>query len=132
MEIPKGVINPFSDAFLPTWELWKLYKKESFNFKYKGVISEQMALKQLVDLSEGDEEKAIKIIEQSIRRQWQGLFPLHETTTPNGKSGTKKQSGSTTSKQSAGQSLRDQVRAEVNKRYGGGEEAGGESHLKAV
>src|ERR1700742_4666597 len=94
--IPKNVINPFSEAFLPEWEIWKLYKEEAFGFKYKGVISEQMALKHLVDLSEGDEEKAIKIIQQSCRRQWQEFFPLKETTHGTKQSVTKSATGAKT------------------------------------
>jgi hypothetical protein len=130
--IPKNVINPFSDAFSPTWELWKEYKWESHRFKYKGVISEQVALKQLVVLSGGEEEKATKIIFQSIRREWQGLFPLHETTTPDGKSRSKKQSGASVGSKGGAQSLRSEVLAELAKRNGGGKQEGGESHLKAV
>lgn len=121
-EIPNGVINPFSEAFLGTWSLWKLYKEESFKFKYKGVISEQMALKQLVELSDGIEEKAVKIIEQSIRRQWQGFFPLKETT-----HGTRQKSNSDVK-----DDLRSRVQAAFNKRYGSGGQEGDEPHLKAV
>ena len=80
------LIVPFSEAFKETWDIWKQYKWASHNFKYKSVFSEQAALEQLVTLSCGEEEKAVKIIKQSLRREWQGLFPLHETTTGNGKS----------------------------------------------
>ena len=122
---PRMFINPFSDDFLKTWDLWKEYKWESFNFKYKGVISEQASINHLVSLSEGEEEKAVKIVHQSLRRQWQGFFPLHETTTPNGKS---KQS---TSK--AGEtSLRDQSAAEFTRRNADGKQPPGGSNLKAV
>lgn len=109
-DIPKSIVNPFSDAFIPEWELWKLYKEEAFNFKYKGVISEQMALKHLVDLSDGDEEKAIKIIQQSCRRQWQGFFPLKETTHGTKQSVTKTAGGAKTI------NLRDRVSAALKKR----------------
>jgi hypothetical protein len=122
--LPSAVINPFSDKFLDEWELWKLYKKESFDFSYKGVISEQMAIKHLVDLSDGEEEKAIKIIHQSCRRQWQGFFPLKETT-----HGTK-QSNPKTAKPTG--SLRERVQQAVNKKFGGGKDTGSEPHLKAV
>lgn len=124
-DIPKNVINPFSDDFLPEWEIWKLYKEEAFDFKYKGVISEQMALKHLVELSEGDEQKAIKIIQQSCRRQWQGFFPLKETT-----HGTKQ----TNPKTGAGKiiPLRDRVQTAFKGRYGGGEQPTSEPDSKAV
>jgi hypothetical protein len=92
----RQVINPFSEDFMKTWEIWKDYKKEAFDFSYKGVISEQLALKHLVDLSDGEEEKAVKIIEQSCRRQWQGFFPLKETT-----HGTKQSNPKTTKQQTS-------------------------------
>lgn len=132
--IPKNVINPFSDAFIETWQLWKDYKWESHKWQYKGVISEQVALKQLVDLSEGDEQKAQKIIYQSIRRGWQGLFPLHETTSPNGKSSTKKQPASKTGNGAAAtkEERISDVQSEITKRYSRGQAGDGESHLKAV
>ncbi len=125
MTIPKNVINPFSEAFEKSWELWKQYKLESFKFKYKGVISEQMALKHLVDLSDGDEQKAVKIIEQSIRREWQGFFPLKETTHGTKQSTSKKEPDPTGS-------LRERVIKAANNRYGGGENSGSGDHLKAV
>lgn len=40
-----GIINPFSDQFLETWQIWKDFRSEYDKFKYKGVYSEQMALK---------------------------------------------------------------------------------------
>lgn len=70
------VTNPFSEKFSPMWELWKEYKQEAFGFKYKSYISEQMALKKLVQLSLGNEDTAIAIIEQSIADQWEGLYAL--------------------------------------------------------
>ena len=123
------LIIPFSEAFRETWEIWKQYKWASHKFKYKSVFSEQAALEQLVTLSKGEEETAVKIIKQSMRREWQGLFPLHETTT-----GDKKQSKNG-KKQSAASTTEERVnnvQAELNKRYGGGKEGNGESHLKAV
>jgi len=73
-ELPKNVINPFSDEFLKEWDLWKQYKMEEFKFKYKGVISEQAALMQLATLSEGKEDVAVLIIRQSMSNGWKGLF----------------------------------------------------------
>lgn len=85
-ELPKNVINPFSDQFLETWDIWKAYKMEEFKFKYKGVHSEQAALMQLQTLSGGDEDKAVKIIFQSMAAGWKGLFMLNENDNKNGKS----------------------------------------------
>lgn len=119
--------NPFSADFLYMWGVWKDYKLASHGFKYKSVFSEQAAIEQLWTLSGGDEEKAVKIIKQSMRREWQGLFPLHETTSENGKS---KQSS--TKKPTDTRTLREQAADEFNRRYGNGEQPGDGSHLKAV
>lgn len=129
--MPNELIMPFSPDFTLTWQLWKEYKKEAFNFVYKGVYSEQMTLKQLVELSDGDEQKATKIVEQSIRRQWQGLFPLHETTKSNG-ARTKKQPSSPKTETASSSTLRERVQAAVNNRYGNGQQNGDEPYLKAV
>lgn len=41
--------------------------------------AKEIAIKKLEDLSGGDNDKAIKILEQSIMNSWQGLFPLKDT-----------------------------------------------------
>ncbi len=69
-------VNPFSDAFLPIWELWKEYKLLTFRFKYATPMSEQAAVNELVELSDGDEATAEKVIRQSMSNQWRGLFKL--------------------------------------------------------
>lgn len=123
-----GVINPFSEKFVETWEIWKQYKWENHKFKYKGTISEQMALKQLVSLSDGEEEKAVAIVEQSIRMEWQGLFPLKQTRHSNEHRDSKKRD----EKQSRSDSDEARVTDEFNKRYGNWEQTSDGSHLKAV
>lgn len=131
MIIPQNVINPFSDKFLQTWQLWKHWRKtEHDNFEYKGVISEQMALKNLAELADGDEQKAIKIVEQSIDRGWSGFYKVKNIAS----NGTKKQPTSRKAKEQtgSGSTLRDRVQAEVTKRYGSGEQSGDEPYLKAV
>jgi hypothetical protein len=126
MNLPKNVINPFSEKFLETWELWKEWRKEFDKFKYKGIISEQMALKTLVELSDGQEEKAVKIIEQSIGRGWTGFYKVKNLAT-NGKS---KKSTSNDNEESG--SLTEQAINEFNRRNGIGGQQGDNSHLKAV
>lgn len=71
------VVNPFTDAFEEKWNMWLYYKKECHRFEYKSAISEQAALNQLVDLSEGDEEHAARILNQSMANNWKGLFKVH-------------------------------------------------------
>ena len=121
-----GVVNPFTDEFLPTWQLWKDFRKEEHNFSYKGCISEQMALKRLVEVSDGDEQKAGRIIEQSISRGWMDFYALKQPSN-NGKG----KSNSKAAKQST-DSIESRVMSEINKRYGGGQDAGSEPYLKAV
>lgn len=73
----KEIKFPFdSSEFKKYWDLWVEFKKEQFNFTYKSNISIQASLNELVKLSNGQEQIAIKIIEQSIAKGWQGLFQL--------------------------------------------------------
>ena len=69
-------VNPFSEKFIPAWQLWKDFKKEAFRFEYLSSFSEQGAVNYLVDISDGDEEVAIKIINQSIKNQWKDFYSL--------------------------------------------------------
>ena len=71
------VILPFeSEDFIKYWTYWKDFKNKQFNFKFKTIQSEQSALNDLVKLSDGYEDMAIKIIEQSMAKGWKGLFKL--------------------------------------------------------
>ena len=74
--IPDGIINPFSENFLSTWELWKKFRWEEHKFKYKGCTSEQVKLMQLAELADRDEQTAIQIVMQSIGNGWSGLYKL--------------------------------------------------------
>lgn len=123
-KIPNGIVNPFSEMFSPTWDLWKMYRKQEHSFAYKGVISEQMALKRLVEVSEGDEQKAVRIVEQSISRGWMDFYQLKQPSI-NGKSSSK-------SAKPTVDNLTDRVQSEIDKRYGSGAEPGSEPYLKAV
>lgn len=77
-ETPKessSVVFPFeSEAFFSAWELWKTYKKEQFKFKYRSIISEQAALKDLAEISNNNENEAIKYINHAIAKGWRGIF----------------------------------------------------------
>lgn len=120
--------NPFSEAFMPTWELWKDFRKEEHNFQYKGVISEQMAINRLVEVSEGDEAKAVRIVNQSISRGWMDFYQLKQPSL-NGKSATKQSTG----KEKDGQpSLRDQSAAEFSRRNAERGHTADGTNLKAV
>ena len=72
-----SIIYPFdSTNFFQIWDMWKEVKRKEHNFKYKSEISEQAALRKLARLSNGNEEIAIAIINQSIEEGWKGFFKL--------------------------------------------------------
>ena len=76
-----SVINlPFnSKRFSNAWSLWKEYKKKDFRFSFKSAISESSALSKLHKMSEGNEESALLIIEQSVANGWKGFFELSKS-----------------------------------------------------
>lgn len=123
-----NVENPFSEKFLETWQLWQNFRKEFDNFWYKTGISQQMALKKLIDYSEGDEEKAVLIVEQSIANEWTGFYQLRNSRNKDGKS---KQSTSEKSKQPP-VSNTEKFKQEFMSRNGNGEQQGSSDYLKAI
>lgn len=75
-----NIVYPFnSENFKNWWNFWKEYKSKEHNFKYASSISEQAALKKLSELSRGNEDLALKIIEQSISEGWKGLFEYKQS-----------------------------------------------------
>ena len=82
------VVYPFhTERFSDAWNFWLKFKKDSFRFTYKTPISEQTALKQLFEISNGKEETALSIIENSVANGYKGLFPLKNGNNGNGNSG---------------------------------------------
>ena len=74
------IILPFnSKRFSNAWDLWKDYKKKDFRFTFKSSISESSALSKLHKMSEGHEENALLIIEQSVANGWKGFFQLSKS-----------------------------------------------------
>lgn len=70
------VVLPWeSDDFKRMWSEWKQERKERKTKKYT-LRGEQAALHKLQTDSNGDEQTAIAIIQQSIANSWTGLFPL--------------------------------------------------------
>jgi len=68
---------PFnSGMFSKAWNDWKEYKKNCHKFSFKTESSESLSLKQLVNLSNHNEQDAIEIINQSIANGWKGFFEL--------------------------------------------------------
>ena len=79
--VSDSVINlPYnSKRFSNAWSLWKEYKKKDFRFTFKSAISESSALSKLHKMSEGNEENALLIIEQSVANGWKGFFELSKS-----------------------------------------------------
>lgn len=100
--------NPFSEKFLDHWIIWKDYKKKEFRFFFKSVESEQATINELVHLSQGNEQTAIEIINQSMAKGWKGLFQLKE----NGQSNSRNGSGDSKTK-----GTRSSVQQVFNSRY---------------
>lgn len=59
-----------------TWNKWIDYKKAQFKFKYKNQQSEQIALNELIQISNNDPVIADKIVNHSIANGYKGLFEL--------------------------------------------------------
>jgi hypothetical protein len=86
--------SPFTEAFNEIWEMWKAYKLEVHKFRYMNPISEQAALNELVDLAEGDEEHAKRIVNRSMSQNWKGFWKTHNPKKDeNGEPAKKKAAG---------------------------------------
>jgi len=76
-ETKKEICYPFNSAeFLGVWANWKEYRAKEHKFFYKSEHSEQAGLMGLSNLSNQNEQTAIKIIMQSMANGYKGLFPL--------------------------------------------------------
>ena len=72
----KEIVFPFEgDLFAEAWVLWKQYKKEEKNFRFRSSISEQASLLDLQKISNNNEQQAIATIHRSISKGWSGLHP---------------------------------------------------------
>lgn len=77
--VTREVVFPFSSkTFADQWSVWKEYRREEHGFNYKSAATEQAALKKLSNLSDGNEQRAIQIIHQSLANGWKGFFPIEE------------------------------------------------------
>lgn len=64
------------DPFIPIWQRWVKYKKDQWKFKYASKDSEETAKKSLLQLCEGDPDKATKILDYAIGNGYKGFFEL--------------------------------------------------------
>lgn len=65
-----------SDDYKSIWLKWIQFKKDQFKFTYKTKQSEQLALNELIKISNNDYKTAEIIINKSITNGWKGLFEL--------------------------------------------------------
>lgn len=73
------IVYPFdSEEFRAGWQFWLDYKRKEHRFSYKSPETEQIALKELSELSGNSEDVALKIIQTSITNGWKGLFKPKE------------------------------------------------------
>ena len=103
-------MEPFSEAFQETWDLWVKYKWEIFHYRYNP-MTEQAALNELVDFSEGDETHAKRIVNRSISRNWKGFYKVHNPAKD-------EKDGKPAKKKAAGGVISDDLRAVYIKRNG--------------
>ena len=111
--IREDISNPFSAKFLPTWGKWKKYKLDEHRETFKALDTENLALKKLFELAQGNETAAAEIIDQSISNQWKGLFELK--TNNNAHQPTHRKNGTT--KDSGAEQLIDDLRKETGSTY---------------
>lgn len=86
-ERKEELVYPYnSQEFFKWWELYLKMRWKEHKFKFKSVITEQMALKDLGEISYGAESAAIAIIQKSIKRAWRDLFAIKDGSGKNKRS----------------------------------------------
>lgn len=108
------VLLPFnSESFIALWENWKDYKSKQHKFKYASAQTEQAALTELTNISQGDEQKANAVIMQSMANGWKGFFDLKSTGNGNSNTNTKQAAADRYSDMA--RRLEDELKPVVNK-----------------
>lgn len=80
---------PFTGKFAEAWQEWLEYRKEKKLPKYvpRGI---KMTFTELINLSNNNEETAIKMLERAMCNNWQGFnFKLPENGQQNSSTGHK-------------------------------------------
>jgi hypothetical protein len=78
------LVYPWTDeVFLNRWAAWKEYKKAEHKFNYKSPKTEQAGLKELAELSNGNLEVALAMMQKSMANGWKGFFKLDTGNQPN-------------------------------------------------
>ncbi len=117
-----------SEIFRTQWKIWKAFRKKKDKFQYFDIDSEQRALTELFNLSNGNEKTAIKIIQKSIDSGWKGFFKLKEneqSDNQNTNNGFSNSSGNSRSNQASGKiSASAFIAGELEKFTSGNSESG--------
>ncbi|MGP9420094.1 DNA replication domain protein [Ewingella sp. AOP9-I1-14] len=92
---PKKVFDYPPQLNAQAWEEWKLYRRDMKIKAYAPTSrSEGSAITKLLELSGGNQQKQMAIVQQSMANGWAGLFELkggqHETSRGNGSGDTYK------------------------------------------
>lgn len=81
LDIKMPVYDFVDPAFEEVFTAWLEYKKEQFNFVYKGKRSLKSVYDKLVALSGFNPEIAMQVVNQSMSAGWKGLFELKDNGT---------------------------------------------------
>jgi len=77
----KEIYNEYSFFDSVFSDVWKSYLEMRISIRKKATKNaEKLVLNKLQDMTKGNKELAIKIVEQSIENSWQGVFPLRTET----------------------------------------------------
>jgi len=83
------LILPWGENFKGAWTEYLDYRRAAHRFKYANHFQQQVAIDDLLKMSNHDEQTAIAIIRQTIAKGWKGLFPLDRTRATGGAAGPK-------------------------------------------
>lgn len=104
---------PFSsEQFKAAWDEWIEFRRQS-RFKKYVPIGLQKTLTALARDSGNHEETAILIIQQSIERNWQGLFPLKSNNNGSNQNSSNQSNGAFNGRNGGFQILADQLKEKL-------------------
>lgn len=66
--------------FVPIWEEWRQYRRDRKFKNYAAPKYEQIAVNKFLEMADNDPETGRQIIQQTFAHNYQGLFPLKNTT----------------------------------------------------
>jgi transposase len=111
--ISESLVLPFeTPEFRQVWVAYRTFREEDAQRQLTGGMQEQEMLRKLSNLAEGDEQKAIAIITQTIAKGWKDLYKLDEQRPSNKQPGQLERGAKPTAAASTGaRALSAQLRA---------------------